>query len=319
MFGTGPAGVGERGGQGRVGEPDVALACPARGPLVRVEHGGSGPFGERLRSRGHREGGECAGVAQPGRARVGDYLVERQPLEPSADAGISRAGRPSRQPYLEHRPSAGRRCRAEEPDLPVRAAEVHAQDLAARFLTGPAPHRHRQRRRLREKGDGALVEGDDPHLAAAARALRQPLALEIAQQRGCAVHFVHEQGTQAVPCLQHPSHRVDTGSPGGEQAEFDLQKGLRPLVAAHRDYVVDQLVACPGEPARTGAPYPPLRLELDTGDELARLDEGAQAARWVRRAGERLFPLQLGHLGLEPLRPDERDAAVRMAGGAHGE
>ena len=65
--------------------------------------------------------------------------------------------------------------------------------------------------------------------------------------------------------------------------------------------------------------HPPLRLELDSREQLPRLDQRAQAARRVGRARERLVAFQLGDQGLEPLREHDDSAVFPAAAGAQRE
>src|SRR2546427_529977 len=72
-------------------------------------------------------------------------------------------------------------------------------------------------------------------------------------------------------------------------------------------------------PASPGAARPALCLELDTGDEQARLDDCAQAPRRLRDPRERRRGFELRNLRLERLRQRQGGAAFPPADGADGE
>jgi len=81
-------------------------------------------------------------------------------------------------------------------------------------------------------------------------------------------------------------------------------------MAANRHDIVHHGVAAPGEPTGPSVSQAPLGLELDAGEEQGRVDEGAQTARRVRCARERLLSFELGDVGLERLRQHQRNATL---------
>src|SRR5438034_11815918 len=81
-------------------------------------------------------------------------------------------------------------------------------------------------------------------------------------------------------------------------------------MAANRHDIVHHRVAAPGEPTGPSVSQAPLGFELDAGEEQRRVDEGAQSARRVRCAHERLLSFELGDVGLERLRQHQRNATL---------
>ncbi len=232
-------------------------------------------------------------------------------MDPSGDTWTAGLG-DARQPDLEHgsRPGQCSRRRAEEAHLAVRGAEKGAQNLTAGLFARAAPYRQRERGRFHQHGDGPTFDGDQGHLAVAPRELGQGAALELAQQRGRAVHLAHEQGARAVLILKRPRQEVEARSAPGELSKLEFLERLRPLTAADRHDVVHDVVASPREPPSPGMPHASLGFELDAGQEQGRVDERAHAARRVRRAREGLLAFELGDVGFERLRQHQRDAAL---------
>ena len=317
MIRTGPIEIGERGAQREVGQAHSSLA--AAGQRRRGERGAGRPLRERVRPCGHGEGGEGARIAQGRRARAGEQLAQRQPLQTAVAVGIPRAGDPAGQPDLEDRPRGPRGRRTEQADLAVRTPEMRAQNLATRILAVAAPDRQREGARVREHRHASLRHDDHRHLVAAARHLRQVFAFEIAEQLLGAIHFSHEQPTQAVPLLQRPRDTIHPGLPGGELSQLQLLKRpCQPPTADGHD-VVHDLVARAREPSGIGVPPASLCFERDAGHEQGRLDECTQAARRVGHAPECLLPFQFRDVRFERLGHHERRAALPPADGAQGE
>ena len=155
-----------------------------------------------------------------------------------------------------------------------------------------------------------MLDGDHGHLAAAARDLRQGAAFEIAQQFGGAVRLSHEQRPEPVLLLKRPGQPVEARPAPSKLAELQLLERLRHLMAANRHDIVHDGVAAPGEPTGPGVSQAPLGFELNAGEEQRRVDQGAEAARRVRRAHERLHTFELGDVGLVRLRQHQRNAAL---------
>ena len=317
MIGTGAVEIGERGAQREVGQTHSSLA--AAGQRRRGERDAGCPLRERVRSCGHGEGGEGAGIAQGRRARAGEQLAQGQPLQAAVAVGIPRARDAPGQPDLEDGPRGPRGRRTEQTDLAVRTPEMRAQHLATRILAVAAPDRQREGARVREHCHASLRHDDHRHLAAAARHLRQVFTFEIAEQLLGAIHFSHEQSTQAVPLLERPRDTLHPGSPSGELPQLQLLKRACQSPTADGHDVVHDVVARARKPSGMGVPPASLGLERDAGHEQGRLDECTQAARRVGHAPECLLPFQFRDVRFERLGQRERRAALPPADGAQGE
>ncbi len=110
--------------------------------------------------------------------------------------------------------------------------------------------------------------------------------------------------------LKRPGQSVEPRPAPSELAELQLLECLRHLMAAYGRDIVHDGVAAPGEPTGPSVSHAPLGFELNAGEEQGRVDEGAQAARRIRGARERLRSFELGDVGLERLGQHERDATL---------